>query len=160
MKILDAYHFDVEARNVNDQAQNQHLEYILGLVVGCKDLGAIDASTTIYVPYDLWVVHGGKGCITPYGVQLVHGLDEVCTSLEGKHIPRRNFLVPDQASPTGQIVRKHFCSYAINPSGMMTKINDRPYCGQRGKGEEVTYVLDEVTCPECLMELKQVNQSH
>lgn len=160
MKILDAYRFEVKARNVNDQDQNQFLEYLTGLVVGCKSLGTVDSNTTIYVPYDLWLAHGGCGSVTPFGVELVHGLDEVTTSLNGKVVSRRPFLINDEASPTGHVVRKHFYAYAVNAHGQLTKVDNKSYCGGRSKGEEVTHTLDEVTCPECLMELKQVNPSH
>ncbi len=160
MKILDAYRFEVEARNVNDRAQNDHIEYVMTLVVGHKNLGPLTKETTIYIPYELWVTHGGNPAIVPYCVQLVHGLDEVTTSLEGKVIPRRNFLVPDQASENDFVVRTHLTAYAINTSGEMVKSPGKVYCGQRSKGEGVTHTLDDVTCPECLMELKRINQSH
>lgn len=161
MKILDAYRFEVKARDYYDMSENSQLAYLVDKIVGVKPIGVIDSDTKIYIPYHLWVGYGGNPSITPSHVVIVHGLEDVTTNLEDKQIKRRPFLVPDQASSNGFAPRIHLCAYRKNhKDGTLRKVPDSVYCGQTEEGHAISHCLDEVTCPECLQELKRINPSH
>lgn len=159
MKTLFSQPCKVEMRDLSDSEQTNQLYQLVNQLTGRANLGVIDSNTIIYIPYHLWVENGGCGSVTPSGVKLVHGLDKVTTDISHLRENRRRFLVSDQASSTGYSPRIHLAAH-YKAEGRI-KINlQASYCGEASTGEGINPSLEAVTCPECLQELKRINQVH
>lgn len=159
MKILYSQPCNVEVRDYKDAAQTDKLNQLFITVVGDHNLGYVDNNTTVYIPYQDWIDAGGCGSVILHGMQLVHGLDKPTTDISHLRERRRRFLVPDQASRQGYVHRTHMASH-YKADGMVKVNINHAYCGEAGTGEKISPTLEFVTCPECLQELKNINQQH
>lgn len=159
MKTLYTQPCNVEMRDVSSAEQNSQLYQLVSKLTCRSNLGVVDQNTTVYIPYHLWIENGGCGSVVPNGIALVHGLDEVTTDISHLRDNRRRFLVSDQASATGYAPRVHLAAH-YKADGRI-KINPQAaYCGESSVGDGINPSLEAVTCPECLQELKRINQVH
>lgn len=159
MKILYSQNCNVEVHDYNDDRQSAQLSRLLEKVVGSHPIGRVDNNTTIYIPYQDWIDAGGCGSVILHGMKLVHGLDKPTTDISHLKERRRRFLVPDQASNQGYVYRTHMAAHYKADGRVRVNMN-HAYCGEVGTGEKVVPALEFVTCPECLQELKSINQQH
>lgn len=159
MKIIHSQPCNVEMRDQNDKVQNHQLRQLVDKLTCRANLGVFTTESTIYIPYQSWIDNGGCGGVVPEGIQLVHGLEEPTTDISNLSIRRRRFLVSDQASGTGYTTRIHMAAH--HKVGGRIKIQrGQSYCGEVGTGESIAASLEAVTCPECLQELRRVNETH
>lgn len=160
MKILNTQTVKTLVLDQTNKSQFEEVVRRTNKILLNLNLGELTPDTIIYIPYKLWIVNGGSGNIVPNGVKLVHGLDKPTTDLLSARVVKRQLFVTDKASSTGLAPRIHFASNYRDPQGNIRINTDQAYCGEHGAAETVSPSLDSVTCPECLMELKRINQSH
>lgn len=102
------------------------------VLVKCQEHNLVEADGYIYIPVSLWVRCGGTPAKTPDNVILVRAAK-----------PKDANVVHLSKAKVG--------------SSQIDYYQYSAYCGSLLSDEVSSSTIDEVTCPQCLMELAKIN---
>lgn len=147
-------HMQVVFRDFLDVDQTRYLDEVVDRVCQQHNL-KLEVGKLLFVPYSEWKRLGGTTALVPTNVRIVHGLVKptVGTKVDA---PQRYYLVSDQASETKLTHRVHLCSFRCSSSGVKPS-SSIPYCGQASQKDKMATDIAFVTCPECLLEISEIN---